>query len=176
MAANLNTNGVQRNGLRIAVWGMAAAVWLLPVIAMRFTREVNWGPVDFLVWAVMLGTAAGLYELGTRMSANIAYRAGFALAVLTGFFITWSNLAVGIIGNENNPLNLIFFAILALGFVGALIARFQAVGMARTLTVVAIVQGATVLLGLYADSLRVAVILSIFTAMWLFSAHLFRKA
>ena len=169
-------NGSKSNPLRIAVWGVAIGLWLLPLIAKQFTAEVNWSTGDHVLWAMMLGVPAALYEMATRMSRNRAYRAGFALAVLTGFFIVWSNLAVGIVGNEDNPINLIFFGVLAIGFVFALIARFEAPGMARALTITATLQAATALLALHQDGVRVFVILSVFTAMWLTSAELFRKA
>ena len=177
MTSIAGTNGMNRgNPMRIAVWGSAIGLWLLPLIARLFTTEMNWDTGDFVLWAVMLGTAAGLYELATRMSSDRSYRLGFALAVLTGFLITWSNLAVGIVGNENNAVNLIFFAILAIGLVGAVISRFRAAGMARTVTIVATAQAATVLLALYADGPRVAMILAVFTTMWFASAELFRRA
>jgi hypothetical protein len=31
-----------------------AAILLVPLVAMRFTREVNWGPLDFVAAAVLL--------------------------------------------------------------------------------------------------------------------------
>ena len=164
------------NPLRIAVWSLVIALWLLPLIAKLFTAEVNWSVFDHLLWAVLLAVPAGLYELATRMSRNRAYRAGFALAVATGFFICWSNLAVGIVGNEDNAINLIFYGVLALGVIGALVARFEAAGMARVLTIVAVAQGATAILALVEDGGRVFLILSLFVAMWLTSAELFRKA
>ncbi len=169
-------NGSKGNPLRIAVWGLAIGLWLLPLIAKQFTAEVDWSTADHVLWAIMLGTAAGFYELATRMSRNRAYRGGFALAVLTGFFIVMSNLAVGIVGNQSNPINLIFFGVLAIGFVFALLSRFEATGMARALTITAVLQGATALLALYQDGSRVFVILCVFTAMWLTSAQLFRNA
>jgi hypothetical protein len=38
-------------------------------------------------------------------------------------FLVWMNLAVGIIGSEDNPANLMFGGVLALGILGAFIAR-----------------------------------------------------
>jgi len=48
------------------------------------------------------------------------------------------NLAVGIIGNEDNPANLLYLGVIALGIGGAFAARFEARGMARTLFVMAL--------------------------------------
>ena len=48
MAANLAGSPWGRgNGLRAAVWGGAAGGLLLPAVAMRYTREVQWDGVDF---------------------------------------------------------------------------------------------------------------------------------
>lgn len=54
--------------------------------------------------------------------------------------MTWVNLAVGIIGSEDNPLNVVFVGVLAIGIVGAFIARFQPRGMARAMVAVGIAQ------------------------------------
>ena len=58
--------------------------------------------------------------------------------MLGAFLLTWMNLAVGIIGNEENPANLMFFAIPVVGMVGALTVRFESRGMAHALVATAI--------------------------------------
>ena len=82
-----------------------------------------------IVFGLMLAAAGGCMELAARMTPNRAYRAGAALAVLAGFLMLWANAAVGIIGNENNPANLLFIGILAVGAFGALLARGRPRGM-----------------------------------------------
>jgi hypothetical protein len=47
---------------------------------------------------------------------------------------------VGIIGKDGDPANLMYFGVLAVGILGALIARFQALGMARALLTTALAQ------------------------------------
>jgi hypothetical protein len=65
--------------------------------------------------------AVGLtYELAVRTTGNIAYRAAVGVALAAAFMLFWSNLAVGIIGNEDNPANLMYFGVVAVGFVGAI--------------------------------------------------------
>ena len=39
---------------------MAALLLLTPAVAMRFTGEVNWGPSDFVVAAVLIAVGAML--------------------------------------------------------------------------------------------------------------------
>jgi hypothetical protein len=165
-----------RNRWRIAAWTLALGLWLLPLIAKQFTAEMQWTAFDFVVWAIMLGLAAGLFDLATRASGNGAFRLGAAVAIGTGFFITWSNLAVGIIGNENNPLNQIFFGVLAIAVFGALFVRFDAARLVRVMQVTAVAQALTAVVALVADGSYIFVITAIFVAAWLFAAELFRRA
>jgi hypothetical protein len=50
------------------------------------------------------------------------------------------NLAVGVIGTEDDPANLMYVGVLAVGIIGAIIARFRPHGMARTLFATALAQ------------------------------------
>ncbi len=159
-----------------AAWSTAAVILLLPVVAMQFTDEVAWDLADFLVFGAMLVAACGAYELASRMSANTAYRAGVGVAIATAFVLVWVNLAVGIIGNESNPANLIYFGVLALAIIGASIARFQSTGMARALVAMALAQALVAVFALMAGMDVTLIITGILVALWLTSAWLFRKA
>ena len=88
----------------MAVWGAAACLLLLPLVAMQFTRDVNWTGSDFALFGTMLLVACGMYELGAWISGNTAYRAGMGLAVAGGFFLVWVHLGVGILGNDTRPV------------------------------------------------------------------------
>jgi len=75
---------------------IALAILAVPLVAMQFTGEVNWGPGDFLVAAGMLAALWAGVELALRTLARPAARfAGIALAVLI-FLAVWTELAVGI--------------------------------------------------------------------------------
>ena len=113
--------GCWRRAARVA----AGLVLLLPLVAMGFTDEMNWGPADFLLFGAMLIGACGACELAARRSANAAYQAGVGVAAATAFILVWMNLAVGIIGDEGEPANLMFGAVLAIGVIAAAIARFR---------------------------------------------------
>ncbi|NJC40409.1 signal transduction histidine kinase [Brevundimonas alba] len=160
--------------LRMVVWGGAVVAWLIPLAATLFAG-LPWTPFDFIAWGVMLGVAAGLAELGLRLSGQLAYRAGVIVAVGTSFLITWSNLAVGIIGNENNPLNQIFFAVIAIAIVGACVARFRAKGMALAMVVTAAAQFGTGFVALAYEHIVFAIV-GVFSLGWLLAAWLFREA
>ena len=161
--------------LRIAAWGGALLLWLVPHVAMRFTSEVNWTWTDFTVWAVMLFLACAAFEAGLRLSSSWAYRAAVVVGVGTGFLLTWGNLAVGVIGNEADPINQIFFGVLAIGAIGAFIANFRARGMALAAGAMAVAQGAIAGWALFIPGAPVALIAG-FALGFALSAWLFHKA
>jgi hypothetical protein len=161
----------------LALWGTAVLLLLLPLIAMQFTEEVSWDLADFVLFGGMLFTACGTYELAASLSDNNAYRAAVGVALATAFILVWMNLAVGIIGSEDNPANLMYGAVLAVGIIGAIIARFQPQGMARALIATALAQALVAVIALIARMGYEALILTgFFGALWLTSAWLFRKA
>ena len=124
----------------------------------------------------MLAAACGTCELAARMTGNSAYRAAVGLAVAAAFILVWMNLAVGIIGTEDNPANLMFGGVPAVGIVGAVIARLQPHGMARALVATALAQALVAVIALAAGLGYTLVLTAFFVALWLTSARLFRKA
>ena len=72
---------------------------LIPLIAMRFTEEVNWTLSDFMVaGALLLGTGL-LLNLILRKIASIKYRVVISAVVLIALLLLWAELAVGIFGS-----------------------------------------------------------------------------
>ncbi len=127
-------------GWRIAAWTGAALVLMIPLIAMRFTGEVRWTGADFFVAGAMLAALIGAAELAVRISDDWLYRAGAAVAVVAAVLMVWVQGAVGLVGSERDLEGLWFFAPLAIGAGGALLSRFRAGGLSRTLWVMAGVQ------------------------------------
>ncbi|WP_046867654.1 hypothetical protein [Microvirga massiliensis] len=183
MPGNIEIGGGRRRSRwKIPVWGTAAL--LLPFLAMQVTDEVDWDVADFAIFGAMLVGAGSIYELAARMTANSAYRAAVGVALAAAFILVWMNLAVGIIGAEDNPANLMYGGVLAVGIIGAVIARFQPHGMARALVATAFAQALVAVIALSAGlgSLgaswpwSIVMLTGIFIALWLGSAWLFRKA
>ncbi|ESQ78936.1 hypothetical protein [Asticcacaulis sp. YBE204] len=164
-----------RKTWRLVLWGGAGALLLLPLVAMQFTTEVAWTGSDFAVFGAMLLCALGAFELAVRLSGHWAYRAAAGLAILTGFALVWVSLAVGIIGAEDNPANLIFAAVLGVGLIGTLIVRFQARRMVWVLMSMALVQGVGAVIAL-SDGYPATILTAMFGVSWLVSAGLFHKA
>ena len=160
---------------RMAMWGVAAFLLLLPLVAMQFTREVNWEAGDFLVMGIMLTVACGTCEMAARISGNGAYRAAVGIAVVISFLLVWINLAVGIIGTEDNVLNLMYGGVIAVAVVGSLVAGFRAAGMAKAMFAAAAAQLLVAVVGQIEGHFTWGLTL-FFVLLWLVSAGLFRKA
>jgi hypothetical protein len=168
----------------MAPWIIAAVLLLLPLAAMQFTDEMDWDETDFIVMGAMLFGACGTYELAARVTGNIAYRAAVGVAVVAAFVLIWMNLAVGIIGSEDNPANLMYAGVLAVALIGSLMARFRPHGMALTLATTAFAQtlaGAIALMAGWGSTGEnwpqvIVVLTAFFTALWLLSAWLFWRA
>ncbi len=127
-----------KNIIRIAL--ATAFILLLPLLAMLITDEVVWDLADFAVAGALLFGTGLAYELIARKSGTIAYRFAVGIALAAAFILVWMNLAVGLIGSEDNPANLMYGGVLAVGIIGAIIARFHPHGMARTLFATALAQ------------------------------------
>jgi hypothetical protein len=185
MAGNAAAGGGRRgNRWRIALWSVAALILLAPLIAMQVTDEVAWTAFDFaLAGALLLGVGL-TFELAASRTSSIAYRAGVGVALLAGLLIVWATGAVGIIGAETHPANLMYGGVLAVAIIGVFVAGFRPLGMARTMFAAALVHvlvGVTALIagwGATDASWPWDIIGStgVFTALWLMSAWLFRKA
>ncbi|HEX6604849.1 MAG TPA: hypothetical protein VF027_08230 [Sphingomicrobium sp.] len=168
---------------RIVGWGGAVALLLLPFVAMQFTKEVNWTLGDFVVFGVMILMVGIPLELTMRMSRNWSYRGG-ALLALVGMFLTiWANLAVGIVGSEDNPANQLFFAALLVGIVGAVVVRGRPRGMSWAMVATAASLGIAFVIAVSGPTdepqvphIRELIGTGMFAALFLGSAGLFGRA
>jgi hypothetical protein len=163
------------NVWRAVAWSSAALLLLLPLAAMRFSDEVDWSASDFIFAGLLIGGVGLVLELTVRTTRNHAYRAGAGFALAAAFVIIWVNGAVGMIGSEDNPFNLLFLGVIGLALVGACAARFRPVGVARTMFVAATAQVSLGVAGLVTDP-RGAVFTGALAGLWLLSAAMFRRA
>ena len=184
MVGNTENGGGQRGSRwRIAAWAAAALILLLPLLAMQFTDEVNWDGADFALFGALLIGVGVPYELAVRTTGDNAYRAAVGVALAAAFILVWVNGAVGIIGSEDNPANLMYGGVLAVGIIGAIIARFQPHGMARALFATALAQALVAVIALIAGlgspwsgPLEIVALNGFFVALFVGSALLFQKA
>lgn len=160
---------------RAVAWGLAALLLLLPLVAMQFSDEVSWTVGDFLFAGLLIGIVGVTFELTVRVTRNWAHRAAVVSALAAGFLTIWANGAVGMIGSEDNPYNLLFFGVILLALAGAVAARFRPAGMALAMAVAAAAHSAVAVGGMFEDP-RGGIFSLAFAGLWLFSAALFRKA
>lgn len=170
--------------LRIVVWTAAALLLLLPLVAMQFTDAVNWTIGDFIFAGLLLLGAVFPFDVALRKQRNVYYIAAVGVALAAAFLLVWVNAAVGIIGSEDNPANLMYLGVLAVGIIGAFLVRFQPRGMAYALGTTALAQALVALIALFAGlgadepPGRVGILLlnGFFLMLFAGSAWLFRKA
>lgn len=171
-----------RNIVRVAL--ATALLLAVPLVAMQFSDEVDWNLFDFLVAGALLFGTGLAYVLLTGRTGSIAYRVAAGVALASALFLVWANLAVGLIGSENEPVNLLYFGVLAVGIVGAVAARFRPDGMARALLAMALAQALVAVIALvgrmdeYPGSSVAEILLvnGFFIALFALSAWLFRRA
>ncbi len=175
---------------RLSVWAVIIALLLLiPLVLTLLGSGVDgdgwhWTFLDFIFAGTLFFGSALTYELVSRKMSNGTYRAAVGVAVVTALVLVWVNAAVGIIGDDDG-YNLMYFGVLALGFICALIARFKPPGMARALFVTAIALALVPVLALIISNpdtwgppgvLGIFVLNSFFALMFVVSALLFRRA
>ncbi len=177
MTKTLDMSPATTKHLRAAGWSLACVLIALPAIAMQFDGSgVHWTGGDFLFAAVAVALVGGLLEIAARASSNLAFRLGAAVAVLTGLLTVWSNLAVGIVGEPENPLNLVYFAVIAVACAGAVTAGASAERLTRAMIVTAVVQ-AFICLVHVADRVAPALAIDAFFALtWFAAGLLFARA
>jgi len=117
------------------------------------------------------------------MTTTTSYRLGALVALGTAFVLLFGVVALGIVG-DGGPWDLLYVGALAVGLVGAVVARFRAAGMALALGATA---GATVVAGvvalvvvlvrdLDASVLDLVGLTGMFAVLFAVSAWLFRRS
>ena len=164
-----------------SVAGVALAtafILLIPLLAAP-----AWSLADFVFAGALIFGTGLVYVLAARKAGNIAYRAAVGVALAAAFILVWVTGAVGIIGSEDNPANLMYFGVLAVGIISAIVARFRPPGMARALFATALAQALvaaiSLILGLgssWSGPVETLALNGFFVALFTGSAVLFRYA
>lgn len=116
-----------------------------------------------------------------HLHSRTAYRVAGGLALTAVFLIVWLNAAAGLIGIEDDdPANLLYVGVLAIGLGGAIIARLQPRGLARALFATALAQALVGAIALKlpntASSVQIVILHGLFVALFAGAALLFRHA
>lgn len=162
--------------LRVALG--ALAVLMVPLAASRVVEGWNW-PAKAFVLVYFLFFATGMaYALIARKMGVWSYKAGVGVALAAGFALGWSNMVH--VADSENPANLVYYSVLAVGIMGALLARLQARGLAYTLFAMAATLALIAVIlpsGAPADLARnMAIGHRVFVALFIASGLMFRHA
>jgi hypothetical protein len=161
---------------RLVIWSGTAALMALPVLAIRAAERTPSDPGDYIFLALLL-TGVGLaYELAARVPDRSTYLAACGAAAAAALLSVWINLAVGIIGSEDNPANLIYASVIVVALGGVFLARLEPRAMARAMTAAATAQLLAFVIALSAGHGFTGPITVFFTALWLIAAWLFRSS
>jgi hypothetical protein len=141
----------------------------------------NWSTLIELL--VFFGIIAATVVVSLWIFRQREARLAAFMAIVGAFFMVWVNLAVGIIGEPDNPANLLFFGVLLVGFLGALLVRFQPKGMVRvmyTMVIIQLVVSGLMLLTPLAEPppplMALLVLSGVVCALWLGAGFLFGRA
>ena len=117
------------------------------------------------------------------MVTKNAYRLAVAIAVAATFMLVWFSLGVGIIGADGDRANILYGGVLLVGIIGAVVARFRPLGMARTLVAMAVAHSIVGVIALiaklgqpYSGPLEIVGLTGFFVVMFAASAWLFQQA
>ncbi|UKT66089.1 hypothetical protein [Pedobacter mucosus] len=94
-----NQETLNTSKLRIAIILIVTTVILcIPLVAMQFTNEVNWTPMDFVAAGVLLLSTGLAIELVIKNLKTGTFRTIILIVILLVLFLVWAELAVGIFG------------------------------------------------------------------------------
>ncbi|HEX5913904.1 MAG TPA: hypothetical protein VFY54_12310, partial [Rubrobacter sp.] len=171
---------LDRNTYRSVV-GVALAtafILLIPLLAAP-----AWSLADFVIAGALIFATGLAYVLVARKAGNFANRIAVGATLAAAFILVWVNLAVGIIGTSGDPANSMYIGVLAVGIIGAIVARLRPPGMARTLFAMALAQALVAVIALIAGlgypaspPLEILGANGFFVALFVGSALLFRYA
>lgn len=78
---------------------VAQLVLLVPLLAMLFSDEVDWGVGDFVVVGILLAGVGMAYQLIVTGVKNNSRLAVIGIVLAAAMLLIWAELAVGILGS-----------------------------------------------------------------------------
>ncbi len=185
LAAMKTDNTAYRSAVDVT---LAAALILVAVGVLGGEgEEIDPDVVSLLVLPVVIIGAIITYI--KTQTHSIAYRWAVRIALAAAFILFWMIGGVGVLGpDDHHPADLMYIGVLAVGIIGAIIARFQPHGMARTLFATALAQMLVPVIALIAGMNRspissnisgilgILILNGFFAALFVGSALLFRYA
>ncbi len=122
-------NQLAKTMLRVAL--VSLGLLMVPLVASRVVDDWNWNAGAFVRVYLLFFATGMLYAAIAKKMGAWAYKAGVGVALVAGFALGWSNMVH--VADSGNPANLVYYSVLAVGAIGACLARLEARGLARTL-------------------------------------------
>lgn len=167
---------MSRTILRVAL--VALGLLMVPLVASRVVDGWHWSAGSFVFVYVLFFATGMAYALIARRMGAWAYKAGVGLALAAGFALGWSNMVQ--VADSENPANLAYYSVLAVGAIGACVAKLQARGLALTLFAMAAVLAVIAVLlpsGAPPELARnMAIGHGVYVTLFIVSGLLFRRA
>ena len=170
--------GQERVPIRRRRCARAAFILLIPLLAAPV-----WSLADFVIAGALIFGTGLRYKLVAGKAGNIAYRIALGAALAAALLLVWLSLGVGIIGAYGDPANSMYFGVVGVGIIGAIVARFRPHGMARALFATALAQALVAVIALifglgfpWSPPVEILILNGFFVALFVGSALLFRHA
>ena len=130
----MRMNQLGKTMLRVAL--VSLALLMVPLVASQFFEDWHWGVGGFVRVYVLFFLTGMVMALVARRMGVWSYKAGVGVALVAGFALGWSNMVQ--VADSGHPENLVYYSVLAVGIVGACLARLKAQGLALTLFAMAV--------------------------------------
>ena len=125
----MRMNQLGKTMLRVAL--VSLGLLMVPLVASQVVEGWHWNAGGFVFVYVLFFATGMAYALIARKMGAWSYKAGVGVALAAGFALGWSNIVQ--VADSGHPENLMYYSVLAVGIVGAGLARLKARGLALTL-------------------------------------------
>ncbi len=84
----------KKNIIKIAI--ITVLILLVPLVAMQFSDQVQWGAWDFIFMGALLFLTGLAYVHFVQKGSTKAHRFSIGILVLSAFIFIWVNLSVNV--------------------------------------------------------------------------------
>lgn len=78
---------------------VAELILLVPLVAMLFSDEVDWGAADFIIVGILLAGIGVAYQLIVTGAKNNSKQIAIGIVLVAMMLLIWIELAVGVFGS-----------------------------------------------------------------------------
>lgn len=89
---------IMQNKVFVWIALVTGLILMVPLVAMQFTSEVNWGALDFAVMGALVFGMSSAFVFVARVTPS-KYRVFTGIAFAIALLYIWAELAVGVFTN-----------------------------------------------------------------------------